>query len=69
MRVEEKNARAKMNKMIDSFHKQYTLEYRQAGVRRDNRSPKIRVKVSKEVEKREGELIILSARTHSDISK
>jgi VWFA-related protein len=67
--VEDKNARTKINKMIDGFHKQYTLEYRQASARRDNRSPKIRVKVSKELERREGELIILSARTHSDIPK
>ena len=62
LRVEEKNARAKMAKMIDSFHKQYTLEYRQAAARPDNRSPKLRVRVSKEVEKREGDLIILSPR-------
>ncbi len=64
--IEDKNARSKMNKMIDSFHKQYTLEYRLAGVRRDNRSPKIKVKVSKEVEKREGDLIILLPRGKLD---
>ncbi|HEX5734167.1 MAG TPA: VWA domain-containing protein [Blastocatellia bacterium] len=69
LRIEEKNARAKMNKMIDSFHKQYTLEYRRPSIRRYNRSPNIKVKVSKEVEKRHGDLIILSPRTDSDISK
>ena len=58
--VEEKSARAKMNKMIDSFHKHYALEYRQGVVVRADTSPKIKVKVSQEVEKREGDLIILS---------
>ena len=68
LRVEEKNAMAKMNKMINGFHKQYTLEYRRANARRDNRGPKFKVRVSKEVEKREGGLIIL-LREDSSISR
>ncbi|HJQ68060.1 MAG TPA: VWA domain-containing protein [Blastocatellia bacterium] len=64
--VEENNARAKMNKMIDSFHKQYAVEYRPLGPRPDGKPRKIKLKISPDVEKREGGLIILSPRGKID---
>ena len=62
LRTEEKDARIKLNKAIAGFHKRYALEYRPANKRRDGKSPKIKLQVSKSVEKREGGLIILLPR-------
>jgi hypothetical protein len=45
--------------MMENLHKQYSIAYASTKMKRDGKPPKIKVKTSPEVEKREGNLEIL----------
>jgi len=54
--LRHKEARVKVAKLIDNLHKRYTFRYKPSHLKRDKSRAEMKLKISPDVEKREGKL-------------